>query len=178
MRLEVCFIIFWFRPMGLNHRMMPGPLLSSWPKFNQSTLTFVYVVDDSVVDKLSISMRKPKDAVIRELRHTGQQYLDDLVRKARNANLQSDTVISQGNPWNEIDRLARKENVDSDRNRTGRAQPCTAYCHRPGGRAGDPDRCLPRARNQVIIPCELVWSLPGLAFSRTVNLCMSLHQVR
>lgn len=81
-------------------------------KIHQARLTFVYVVDDSVVDKLSITMRKPKDAVIRELRHTGQQYLDDLVRKARNANLISDTVISQGNPWNEIDRLARKENVD------------------------------------------------------------------
>jgi len=79
---------------------------------HNARLTFVYVVDNSVVDKLSISTQKSKDTVIRELNHSGQQYLDYLVRMTRNTNIKTNTVICQGNPWAEIDRLARKEGVD------------------------------------------------------------------
>ncbi|MEE4195003.1 MAG: universal stress protein [Anaerolineae bacterium] len=79
---------------------------------HHARLTFVYVVDDSVVDKLTISMHKSRDNVIRDLNHSGQQYLDHLVRMTRNTDLKTNTVICQGNPWNEIDRLARKEGVD------------------------------------------------------------------
>lgn len=89
-----------------------GEVAVQLAQIHHARLTFVYVVDDSVVDKLMVSMRKSKENVIQDLRHSGQQYLDHLVRMTRNMDLKTNTVICQGNPWNEIDRLTRKESVD------------------------------------------------------------------
>ena len=89
-----------------------GEVAMQLAQIHHARLTFIYVVDDSVVEKLSVSMRKNRETVIRELRHSGQQYLDHLVRMTRNTDLKTNTVICQGNPWNEIDQLARKEGVD------------------------------------------------------------------
>ena len=79
---------------------------------HHARLTFVYVVDDSVIDKLTVSMRKTRETVTRELQHSGQQYLDSLVRMTYDTGLETNSIISHGNPWEEIDRIARKENVD------------------------------------------------------------------
>ena len=79
---------------------------------HHATLTFIYVIDDSVVDKLTVSLGEKKEKIIRDLRYSGQKYLDYLVYLTHNTNLKSTQIICQGVPWNEISRLARKENVD------------------------------------------------------------------
>lgn len=89
-----------------------GELAIKMAATHQASLIFVYVIDDSVVEKLIRSLRQDRDTVIRNLRHSGQQYLDHLVHMTAHTNLKSTKIICQGNPWNEIDRLARKERVD------------------------------------------------------------------
>jgi len=79
---------------------------------HQAALTFVYVIDDSVVDKLTISLREKRTKVVHDLRHSGQQYLDHLERLTRNTHLKTNQVFCEGLPWNEIDQLARKEHID------------------------------------------------------------------
>ena len=79
---------------------------------HHSMMTFVYVIDDSVVDKLTISLGEKKEKVVRDLRRSGQQYLDHLTRMTANTELKSNQVICQGVPWNEIDRISRNELVD------------------------------------------------------------------
>lgn len=89
-----------------------GELAVQIAAIHQASLTFVYVIDDSVVEKLIRSLHQDRETVIRNLRHSGQQYLDYLVRLTAHTNLTSNKVICQGNPWNEIDRLARSSRVD------------------------------------------------------------------
>lgn len=89
-----------------------GQMAVQIAQFHNARLTFVYVIDDSVVDKLTISLREPKAKVTRDLRHSGQQYLDHLEHMTRNTHLKSKQIICEGIPWNEIDQLARKEDVD------------------------------------------------------------------
>ncbi len=89
-----------------------GELAVQIAGIHHANLTFVYVIDDSVVEKLIRSLHQDRETIIRNLRHSGEKYLDLLVRMTTSTNLKSNKVICQGNPWNEIDRLARKERVD------------------------------------------------------------------
>ncbi|MBN2046419.1 MAG: universal stress protein [Anaerolineaceae bacterium] len=97
---------------GSQPSIKAGELAVQLALIHHAILTFMYVIDDSVVDKLTVSLGDSKEKVTQNLRHSGQQYLDHLVRLTHNTNLKSNQVICGGIPWNEIDHLARKERVD------------------------------------------------------------------
>jgi nucleotide-binding universal stress UspA family protein len=80
--------------------------------FHRAHLTFVYVVDTSVVEALADRPDNMLEPVEQELALTGQRYLDYLCCLAADAGLEADQVIRHGVPYREIERLARERNVD------------------------------------------------------------------
>ncbi|HEC33109.1 MAG TPA: universal stress protein [Chloroflexi bacterium] len=75
-------------------------------------ITFVYVVDDAIVDEIAGATSKTAETVHRELEAKGQRYLDYLSRMARDRGLQADQVVRHGIPHSEIADLARERGVD------------------------------------------------------------------
>jgi len=75
-------------------------------------ITFVYVVDKSVVDRIAGTGPMRNDEVRGELEQKGQRYLDYLMNEARNQGLQVKTLTRYGMPHTEITQLARELDVD------------------------------------------------------------------
>ena len=75
-------------------------------------ITFVYVVDRAVADRICATSGMSDDEVCHELEEKAQSYLDYLTLQARNKGIQSDQVIRRGIPHNEITSLARELGVD------------------------------------------------------------------
>ncbi|MDY7041805.1 MAG: universal stress protein, partial [Chloroflexota bacterium] len=79
---------------------------------HRARITFVYVIDDTVVEELVGASGRIAEQVQRELELTGQRYLNYLSRLAADAKLTSDQVIRHGMPYDEIADLAREQGVD------------------------------------------------------------------
>jgi nucleotide-binding universal stress UspA family protein len=75
-------------------------------------ITFVYVVDTAVVDELNEASGKLVQQVRQELEYTGKRYLDHLSRLAVNAGIQVNQIIRYGIPYDEIEKLAREQDID------------------------------------------------------------------
>jgi len=75
-------------------------------------ITFVYVVDNAIVDEIAEATSKTAKMVHQELEAKGRRYLDYLSRLARDRGLQTDQVVRHGMPHGEIANLARERNVD------------------------------------------------------------------
>jgi nucleotide-binding universal stress UspA family protein len=75
-------------------------------------ITFVYVVDRTVVDRIAGTSSESVDEVCRELEEKGRRYVDYLAVQAHNKGLQADQVIRHGMPHSEIIDLARELNAD------------------------------------------------------------------
>jgi nucleotide-binding universal stress UspA family protein len=75
-------------------------------------ITFVYVVDSTIVDEIAGATSKTTETVHRELEDKGRRYLDYLSRMARDRHLQADQVVRYGIPHSEIANLAREQGVD------------------------------------------------------------------
>ena len=75
-------------------------------------ITFVYVVDQIVVDGMASATSRTTKAIREELENKGQRYLDYLSRLARDRGLQTDQVIRRGIPHREIAELAREMGGD------------------------------------------------------------------
>jgi nucleotide-binding universal stress UspA family protein len=75
-------------------------------------ITFVYVVDLAVADKICATGTMNEDKVCRELEEKAQSYLDYLALQAHNKGIKSDQVVRRGIPHNEITSLARELEVD------------------------------------------------------------------
>ena len=75
-------------------------------------ITFVYVVDRTVVDRIAGTGSESTDEVCRELEEKGRRYLDYLAIQARNKGLKADQVIRYGMPHSEITDLARDQGAD------------------------------------------------------------------
>ncbi len=75
-------------------------------------ITFVYVVDSTVIDDIAGATSKTAERVRRELEDKGRRYLNYLSHLARGRGLQSDQVVRYGIPHSEIADLAREQGVD------------------------------------------------------------------
>jgi nucleotide-binding universal stress UspA family protein len=71
-------------------------------------ITFVYVVDSTVVEEIAGATSKTAEVVHQELENKGRRYLDYLSRLARDRDLQTDHVVRHGIPHSEIANLARE----------------------------------------------------------------------
>ncbi len=75
-------------------------------------ITFVYVVDNAIVDEIAGATSKTTETVHRDLETKGRRYLDYLSRLARDRGLQADQVVQYGMPHSEIANLARERGID------------------------------------------------------------------
>jgi nucleotide-binding universal stress UspA family protein len=97
---------------GSQTSVAAGQLAVQLAALHRARLTFVYVVDISVVEALADTPGKMAEHVEQELELTGQRYLNYLSRLAVNADLEANQVIRHGVPHSEIERLAREQKVD------------------------------------------------------------------
>jgi nucleotide-binding universal stress UspA family protein len=79
---------------------------------HRAQLTFIYVVDQIVVDGIASATSRSTEVVSKELENKGQHYLDYLSRAARDTGLRTDQVIRRGIPHREIAELARERHGD------------------------------------------------------------------
>ena len=79
---------------------------------HKARITFIYVVDDTVVEELASVSGRVVKRVQSELELSGQRYLDYLSRLASEAALTSNQVTRHGVPYREITNLAREQGVD------------------------------------------------------------------
>ena len=110
------------RPTIFTHIMVPtdgsqlsvaaGQLATQLAIAHHARITFVYVVDSSVVEELASASGRIAEQVKHELELNGQRYLNHLSRMAANADLVANQVIRYGTPYSEIERLAREQSID------------------------------------------------------------------
>ncbi len=79
---------------------------------HKARITFVYVVDDGVIDELARVSRRTESQVRDELEQKGLHYLYYLMRLAVNAGVVSEQETRHGKPYHEIHVLARERRVD------------------------------------------------------------------
>jgi nucleotide-binding universal stress UspA family protein len=110
-------------PQGLFHHILvptdgseasvaAGRLAIRLAAFHHARITFVYVVDASVVDQLAGASGRVAEEVRNELLATGERYVDYLTRLATEAGLKAERVLRSGVPHDEIERLTRGSQVD------------------------------------------------------------------
>ena len=75
-------------------------------------ITFVYVVDRSVVDRIASASSASGDETAHELEEKGRRYLNYLTQQAHTKGLETEQVIRYGIPNSEIINLARDLQVD------------------------------------------------------------------
>ena len=97
---------------GSDASMHAGLLAMRIAGTHHIPITFVYVVDLAVADRICVTSGMSDDEVCRELEEKAQSYLDYLTLQARNKGIQSDQVVRRGVPHNEITSLARELDVD------------------------------------------------------------------
>jgi nucleotide-binding universal stress UspA family protein len=91
---------------------MAGQLAIRLAGFHRARITFVYVVDASVLYELANDSGMTAHQVREELEATGRRYLNHLQRLAAQAEQKADQVIRYGEPHSEIESLARQLRVD------------------------------------------------------------------
>ena len=97
---------------GSQHSIAAGRLGVQLAALHQARITFVYVVDATVAQKVAGASGEEATQVQSELELSGQRYLDYLCRLASEANLTSNQVLRHGVPFSEITDLAREQGVD------------------------------------------------------------------
>ena len=97
---------------GSKSALAAGQLAVRLAAVHRSRITFVYVVDPSVVRSLASASSKTEDQVRQELETSGQRTLNYLMRLAIHTNLQAEKVICYGSVYAEIHNLAYEHNVD------------------------------------------------------------------
>jgi nucleotide-binding universal stress UspA family protein len=75
-------------------------------------ITFVYVVDRAVAERIAATSTLCDDEVCSELEQKAQRYLDYLTQQAHNKGIKTDQAIRRGIPHSEIISLARELKVD------------------------------------------------------------------
>jgi len=97
---------------GSQLSVAAGRLAVQLAALHQARITFVYVVDATVAQKVAGASGEEATQVQSELELSGQRYLDYLCRLASEANLASNQVLRHGVPFSEITDLAREQGVD------------------------------------------------------------------
>jgi nucleotide-binding universal stress UspA family protein len=97
---------------GSQSSVTAGRLAVQLTTLHEAHITFVYVVDDAVVEELAAVSGRGTKRVQSELELSGQRSLDYMSRLASEADLTSSQVIRHGVPYREITNLAREQGVD------------------------------------------------------------------
>ncbi len=97
---------------GSEASVMAGQLAIRLAAFHQARITFVYVVDTSVVYELANSSGMTTQQVREELEATGQRYLNHLQRLAAQVKQKAEQFIRHGEPHGEIESLASQLGAD------------------------------------------------------------------
>ena len=97
---------------GSQSSVTAGRLAVQLTALHKARITFVYVVDDTVVEELAGVSGRVAKRVQSELELSGQRFLDYLSCLASEADLTSSQVIRHGVPYREITNLAREQGVD------------------------------------------------------------------
>ncbi len=97
---------------GSEASVAAGQLAIRLAAVHRARITFVYVVDTSVVNELASASGTMAQRVRQELETTGQRYLNHLGHQAVRSEQQAEQVILQGEPHVEISKLARQLGVD------------------------------------------------------------------
>jgi nucleotide-binding universal stress UspA family protein len=97
---------------GSEASVAAGQLAIRLAAVHRARITFVYVVDDSVVQQLADASGMLAQQMREELETTGQRYLNHLIRLAAQAGQKAEQVVRHGEPHAEITSLARQLGVD------------------------------------------------------------------
>ncbi len=97
---------------GSQPALSAGKMAVRLAAMHQSQLTFVYVVDETVVAELAGTSKKDEDQVQKDLETSGKRALDYLCRMAAEAGVAAKEIIRKGEPCEQIASTAREQAAD------------------------------------------------------------------
>jgi len=97
---------------GSEYSVAAGKLAIDIAASSNARLTFIYVVDEAIIEELARSSQKTRQEVRRELADNGRRYLDYLARLAQRRGIAAEKVLREGTPHIEIVDEARKKMAD------------------------------------------------------------------
>ncbi len=97
---------------GSECSMAAGELAIAMAVSNNARLTFVYVLDEAIIDELVRSSQKTRQEIRRELADNGRRYLNYMVKLAQKRGIAAEKVLREGTPHLEIVNEAKKRMVD------------------------------------------------------------------
>ena len=97
---------------GSETSINAGRLAIQLAVLHHAQITFVYVVNSNVENKIAGAPSRITDSIDWQPEKKGHRYLDYLSRLARDKNLAADQILLRGVPPIEIARLARTRGVD------------------------------------------------------------------
>ena len=97
---------------GSHPSIQAGRLAIQLAAHHQARITFVYVIDESIVMELASASGRELPQVQEEMELSAQRSLDYLTRLAMEMEVASNQVIRHGIPYSEIADLAQEQNVD------------------------------------------------------------------
>jgi nucleotide-binding universal stress UspA family protein len=97
---------------GSEYSVAAGKLAIDMAAFYHACLTFIYVVDEAITEKLARASRKTSQEVRKEMADNGRCYLDYLAKLAQRRGLAARKVLRAGTPHIEIVDEARKQTAD------------------------------------------------------------------
>ena len=97
---------------GSEYSVAAGKLAIDMAAFHKARLTFIYVIDEAIIDELARSSEKTRQEIRRELAESGRRYLDYLARLAQRRGITAEKVLREGTPHVEIVDEARKRVAD------------------------------------------------------------------
>ncbi len=97
---------------GSQSSIRAGRLAIQLAALHKAHIMFVYVVDQSIAMELASVSGKELHQAQTELEQSAQRYLDYLTHLASEMDVVSSQLILHGIPYNEIETLAREQNVD------------------------------------------------------------------
>ncbi len=97
---------------GSESSVAAGQLAIRLAAVHKARMTFLYIIDDTVVEQVADASGRAADQVRSEMQVTGQRYVDHLQRLATEAGLTANKVVRSGIPHNEIRNLVQQQSVD------------------------------------------------------------------
>jgi len=97
---------------GSEYSIAAGKLAIDMAAFHNARLTFIYVIDEAIIEELARSSQKTRQEIRRELAENGQRYLDYLARLAQRHGIPAEKILREGTPHIEIVEEARKKMAD------------------------------------------------------------------
>jgi nucleotide-binding universal stress UspA family protein len=97
---------------GSDSSINAGRLAIRLASRDKARLTFFYVVDRSVAERIAISSKKDPRLVEAELAASGDRCLTRLSRQAKERGLDAEMTIRRGEPHREIEDLTRELKAD------------------------------------------------------------------